>query len=367
MLAETNSFSATTIHLDYITTALTCLLPFGSKDDVVVYIDKDGLAFSRQANHIIRIQLFLSKELFLSYLFDLEEGEYMKLCLKLNHLLNSVNVAYRQQIDDVVECTFSYRGRGSPFMLILQDSYITEQVEYSTYITSELDDQLEGLELDRSKLQFECIIKGDVFHSALKDLKDIQCTDCYLYGKIDPTTNTKVFALISKSKLGMSKICLPIHKAILEKMEIFTPNQTFIAFFDFNIFDRIRQSIKIANKVLLRMDTNGLLNVNVLSQIDNVVATTANTETGKDYPGIIIEISLLEKEIIDEYTKDEIDELMKPSMKERTIDHYFPNTATNNNTTSSSFSNQDDTPNQESTSSNYEVTEDKSNFNSLFF
>lgn len=49
-----NKFSASTVHLEHITTALSCLTPFGSKDDVLIFIDADGLSFVRENNHVIK-------------------------------------------------------------------------------------------------------------------------------------------------------------------------------------------------------------------------------------------------------------------------------------------------------------------------
>ncbi|CCH58230.1 hypothetical protein TBLA_0A04350 [Henningerozyma blattae CBS 6284] len=322
-----NSFSASTVHLDYITTALSCLMPFGPKDDVLVFIDKDGLSFTRQSNHINRIQLFLSKELFITYLFN-HDDNFMRLSLKLSHLLNSVSVSSRQQLDDILECTFSYRGHGTPFMLIFQDSYTTEQVEYSTYLTTDADGPNQGLELDRSSIQLECIIQGDVLYTALKELREIGCKECYLYAKTDEYTKTKVFSFISKSKLGFSKIRLPSNRSIMEKLEVYNSTSTIIGFFDFNSIDKLRPSTKIASKVLLRLDAHGILSANILCQIDKIAITSSasTSEAPADYPGVVIEICMLEKEIIDSASKNEIEVLMRSSIKERTIDSYFTTT-----------------------------------------
>ncbi|CAI2033633.1 hypothetical protein SEUBUCD646_0H03910 [Saccharomyces eubayanus] len=320
-------FSASTVHLEHITTALNCLTPFGAKDDVLIFIDADGLSFVRENNHVIKIQLLLSRELFMSYSYRNETEDHMKLCVKINHILDSVSVMNRNS-DDIVECTLSYDGHGSPFVLIFEDSFISERVEYSTYLIKDFDTN--GLELDRESISFEAIIKGEALYSALKDLKEIGCKECYVYAKTD-ANNDNVFALISKSQLGFSKIKLPSNRSILEKLQVFDGDSTtvldgsaVIGFFDFTSFDKIRKSTKIASKVLFRMDVHGVLSVNILSQTDDVIITdtarpsNSRLVTGvgqlqlpKDYPGIVIEVCMLEKESIDEVAQTEIELLME--------------------------------------------------------
>ncbi|CAI4052403.1 hypothetical protein SKDZ_15G4990 [Saccharomyces kudriavzevii ZP591] len=321
-----NKFSASTVHLEHITTALSCLTPFGSKDDVLIFIDADGLSFVRENNHIVKIQLLLSRELFMSYSYRNETEDHMKLCVKINHILDSVSVMNRNS-DDIVECTLSYDGHGSPFVLIFEDSLISERVQYSTYLIKDFDTN--GLDLDRERISFEAIIKGEALYSALKDLKEIGCKECYVYAKTE-VNDENVFALISKSQLGYSKIKLPSNRSILEKLQVFGGDSTtvldgsaVVGFFDFTSFDKIRKSTKIASKVLFRMDIHGVLSVNILSQTDDVIITDttrpSNSRSGnvhqlqlpKDYPGIVIEVCMLEKESIDEAAQTEIELLME--------------------------------------------------------
>ncbi|KAH3899505.1 related to DNA damage checkpoint control protein RAD17 [Saccharomycodes ludwigii] len=346
MIENNILFSATTVHLEHITTALSCLVPFGLKQDILIIIDEDGLSFATENNHIIKIHLFLSKELFMMYSYDKAKQPYTKVCVKLNHILDSVNIVNRDYSntnstngnnsggiisnkDDVVECTLSYNGEGTPFVFIFEDSMITERVEYSTYLIRDLDTT--GLELDVENLEFECIIKGDVLHNALLDLKELDCKECFLYVSLNSNYSTgrkmAVVALIAKNdQLGVSKILLPSEKSIIEKLEIYDRNDpTVIASdipsicsFNFNNFDKIRKSVKVASKVLIRKDHKGLVNINILSQTNDLLISDIKRKSGgvtknrnsnnnnnnynnnsnnvlpKDYPGIVIDISILE-------------------------------------------------------------------------
>ncbi|UCS21819.1 uncharacterized protein HLK63_J07095 [Nakaseomyces glabratus] len=331
-------FSATTVHLEHITTALNCLTPFGSKDDILIYIDHDGLSFVKDNNGVIRISLLLAKELFSSYHFattesnqtdnDGDDLDYMKLCVKINHILDSVSVV-NKNLDDVVECILSYDGRGSPFSLTFEDSMISERVDYSTYLIKEMDTS--ALELDRQKIILECILKGEVMHSALKDLKEINCKDIYLYANVT-SNGDSTLAFISRSQLGLSKIKFPSNKNVIEKLEIYDNNSTtmcydkpVIGYFNYTSFNKIILSTKIASKILLRMDVHGILSINILSHTDNVMMsedkfTKQSSSTSskrynsmqlpKDYPGIVIDVCMIEKEPLDMYAQEEIHQFM---------------------------------------------------------
>ncbi|QLG73135.1 hypothetical protein HG535_0E02190 [Zygotorulaspora mrakii] len=322
--SKSSKFSASTVHLEHITTALNCVTPFGGKAFILTYIDADGLSFIGTYNRVVRIQLFLSKELFISYTYENDSSDHTKFCVRINQVLDSVNVANRN-IDDIVECTLSHNGEGSPFVLIFEDSYISERVTHETFLANEMDNT--GFDLDRDRIRFECMIKGDILHTALKDLKEIGGQDeCYLYAELREG-GQNIFAIISKSKLGLSKIVLPSAKTILEKLEVFDEDFTtlcygkpVIALFDFNLFDKLRMSIKISSKVLLRLDAHGVLNVNVLSLTEDILlssnkskATSSNSrlQLPKDYPGIVIELSLMEKEITDENSMRDVEIFME--------------------------------------------------------
>ncbi|CAR22321.1 Rad17p [Lachancea thermotolerans CBS 6340] len=330
MLDQNVLFSASTVHLEHITTALNCLTPFGLRDDVLIIIDSDGLSFARENNRVISIQLFLSKELFISYQYNAPESDsdaHTKISVKINHILDSISVASRDK-DDVVECTLSYVGEGSPFVLIFEDSAITEKVEYSTYLTKEWD--MTGLELDRSLVDLECMMKGDIFYSALQDLKEIGCKECYIYARAG-SSGKNIFAIISKSHLGFSKILLPSERSILEKLETFDSDthekvheKPVIGFFDFGSFDKMRASAKIASKVLIRKDAHGLMSVNILSETDDILRGDSKTKSSaspanphssaylsREYPGIVIDISILEKARVDYDDMEEVKLLMQ--------------------------------------------------------
>ena len=269
-MIEQPLFYATTLHIEHIVTALNCLLPFGAKEDVLITIDKNGLSFTRENNHVIKIQLLLSKELFQSFHYEPEfEDVGTMVSLKIDHILDSASVSNER--GDSIECTLSYNGAGCPFMIIFEDSMITETVEYSTYLIKDIDNT--GFVLDRDQLQFECIIKGDILYNAFHDLKEIGCKDCYFYACIRGSSKTPLFALISRSQQGLSKIVLPNEKSILEKFELYANDSTtplydkpMICVFDYQTLDKIRISSRIASKVLIRKDVHGLMTVNMLNE-----------------------------------------------------------------------------------------------------
>ncbi|QLQ81743.1 hypothetical protein HG537_0F05040 [Torulaspora globosa] len=338
MRGDGTIFNASTVHIDHITTALNCLVPFGTKEEVIIFIDNDGLSLAREQNHVMRIQLFLARELFTSFSYDNgdDNNDSIKVCVKISHLLDSFNVANRN-IDDVVECTMSYDGYGSPFVLIFEDSTVSERVEYSTYLTQGSING--GLVIDRDQVTFECIIKGDVLYAAMNELKETGCKECYLFARTNDNGD-HVFALISDSQLGLSKIRLPSSRSILEKLEIYDTDfetvvhgKSIVASFDFNLFDKMRMSIRIASKVLFKMDAHGLLSVNILSQTDDVIVSETRPTTNRarsldgsrqiqlprDYPGIVVEVCLIEREQFDDNARRNIEILMDNGERDKAV------------------------------------------------
>lgn len=332
-------FYATTFHLEHIILALNCLLPFGNKDDMLITIDENGFSFTRENNHVIKIQLFLPKEIFQVYHYESpEENGEMKVSLKIDQIYDSVNI--NRDREDSIECTLSYNGEGYPFVLIFEDKLITERVEYATFVTKDLDHS--GFLLDRSQLQFECIIKGDILYNALQDLKEIGCKDCYLYGNISSASKKPFFALISRSQQGLSKIILPSERSILEKFQIYDNDsatdlydEPLISVFDYSTLDKIRPSCMIANNILIRKDVHGLMTFDILNDGTEFTRlnekeraakrrrTDLSTSTVSDHPGIIVEISVMEKALPEILDVDEIKSIMIDT-EERSISRALP-------------------------------------------
>lgn len=168
-------------------------------------------------------------------------------------------------------------------------------------------------------------------HSALKDLKEINCKDIYLYANVT-SNGDSTLAFISRSQLGLSKIKFPSNKNVIEKLEIYDNNSTtmcydkpVIGYFNYTSFNKIILSTKIASKILLRMDVHGILSINILSHTDNVMMsedkfTKQSSSTSskrynsmqlpKDYPGIVIDVCMIEKEPLDMYAQEEIHQFM---------------------------------------------------------
>ncbi|KAL6939978.1 hypothetical protein ACO0QE_003856 [Hanseniaspora vineae] len=325
-------FTATTVHLEHITTALNCLVPFGAKEDVLIIIDEEGLSFASEKSHIIKIQLFLSKDLFTLYHFDSGRAPFEKVCVKLNHILDSVNVANNANNSgnggntlsnnndetDFLECTLLYDGDGTPFVFIFEDALITERMEYSTYLIKEMD-VFDILQIDLDRIEYECIIQGDILFNTLQDLKELDCKECYLYVSAKKNCKPHFSFIFKNEQLGLSRISLPSERTCLEKIEFMNSvdsqnNQSAlqeesISYFDFQMLDKISKSVKIASKVLFRKDTRGVLSVNILSKTNNIIpvgnfrksSTTLQNKKKtnvlpKNYSGIVIDITMIEKE-----------------------------------------------------------------------
>lgn len=187
-----------------------------------------------------------------------------------------------------VECTIHYKVKGDPFILIFEDSKIMERCEFNTFVETEMP-RFEVMEVE-----MEGIIQCDVLYDSLRDLRDLNSEEIYLYGD---TQRRPKFAIVSKSEMGESIVYLPNEKSILEKLEVSNQNLD-LSCYKFSIFEKCLKSLKISTKCKFQKD-DALLSLSLLSE------KTDGLPNG--YNGTIIEFQILQ--LVD---KDEqIEELRK--------------------------------------------------------
>ncbi|CCH44644.1 DNA damage checkpoint control protein RAD17 [Wickerhamomyces ciferrii] len=334
-------FSATTHSLSHISSILNSLTSVNSQ--VLITIDEDGLNFITEYSHICRgmsnfsgnkrfyiltkiiAEITLEKSLFTTYQYNPQTkdkdnnddtddsdsnsdsnsidntnqnkfavdltpiAESLSLASKNNTQFNGNNNNYYSQ----TECTIFYKGSGYPFILIFEDNKMIERCEFSTFINLELEANNIGFELNQNDLLVEGIIKSDVLYDALKDLKDINSEQIYIYATSQQDNNNnnnksyERLALISKSEVGNSTLYLPNEKSILEKLIIYNNDQYNLSCYEFNIFNKFLKSIKLSNKCKFKKDSNKL-SLNLLSLY--------GFDLPKNYTGTIFDFKILQKD-----------------------------------------------------------------------
>ncbi len=206
------------------------------------------------------------------------------------------------QKDATTIARLSYLGTGNPFILTIQDEIITETCKFQTYIdNSDTTDSFNGLNISKEQIVLEIILKGDIMWEALKDLEEIKTESIIIYAKQQQKRNHNrnnsdekgqngTFAMISKGEMGSSKIVFPNVKSILEVFMLQSLEDTddddenengngngnlttlkddnneitIVGSYKFTLFDKIRKAVRLATRVRIRRDANGLMSIQLL-------------------------------------------------------------------------------------------------------
>lgn len=319
-------FSATTTEISHITAVLSAISVVGTQGNI--YIGPDGLIFTCENVHTIRVSATFDKKLFDNYYFDPPEEEVtnnaagnnnestnatdissddegvsnlhtqltqqvknirkraqktIEICVDLKKVVESFNIAsslggFSKEADLTIKCTLSYKGRGHPFVVSFRDPMMTERCEFATFVDLE---EHQFLMLDVSSLVMEVILSADVIHDALNNLKDLNSEEIYIYASSRATDQRTLdkgrvisnqLMFISKGEIGFSRFIFPS----LEKLELrqydpvnyeFRPvkNDFIVSVYKFDIFKKIMRSVKLSSKIRIRKDSKGIISIHLLT------------------------------------------------------------------------------------------------------
>lgn len=309
------------------------------------------------------VDLTLEKGLFTTYDYNNFEERSTTFTLDLTPIVESLSLAHSNATyssnnqgngsSSTIQCTLSYEGDNSPFVLIFEDSKISERCEFSTFLNLELshllrqnidDNDRDVFEIDQTEVELECIISSDVFFDALKDLKDLETEEIFMYFELNKERNksNKTFAIISKSIMGNSLLSLPNEISILEKLKINCVEDFDLLSFKFSIFQMCFKAIKLSNKCKLQKDNNNLLKVNLLcfkNEIGSILP--------KNYSGTVINFKIFEN-IVD---ADDINQIKKFIDKSLNSNNNIINLIRRNNAAKNASNNENNNENNEVTQS----------------
>ncbi|KAG2733059.1 hypothetical protein G9P44_004049 [Scheffersomyces stipitis] len=218
-------------------------------------------------------------------------------------------------IPDSVTCYITYEGEGYPLVIEFEDNLMSEKLEFLTFYTDLVypyDDEGEDgdqdhLVVNHNDIQFELMLRSDVFANLLQDLQQISTLDLYIYlsnekrtlGNLSsrqsrqrggPVFLDNQLNFISKGPIGHSKLIYPNEKTILEKLLIFSQNSdsegdnipvntSLISCYNFATFIRIFRAVKMSSKCKILKDFNGVLSIQVLCKnpyLPNYAGTLIN-------------------------------------------------------------------------------------------
>ncbi|KAK6465880.1 repair protein Rad1/Rec1/Rad17-domain-containing protein [Scheffersomyces coipomensis] len=242
---------------------------------------------------------------------------------------NSGNSLNNIPLAENVTCYITYNGHGEPLIIEFEDNVMSEKLEFLTFqldITypydfinndSQSQDDIDQdyrsdfLVINHNELQFELMLKSDVFSNLLQDLQQINTVDLYIHISNEIKTlgnNNNNHAhkrikfvenqlnFISKGPIGHSKLMFPNERTILEQLKIYDHeehgnksslkliNSSILSCYNFNNFIKILRASKLSTKCKINKDLNGILSIQFLCKNNNLF----------NYVGTLITFNLLE-------------------------------------------------------------------------
>ena len=343
------TFTASTNQITFLAEIFACVTPVSSQG--LMIIRPEQIIIYSEYNHICSVHLSLDEALFTTYNFysekelsneiaELKFGidigliseAFSAVCASMltKAKLKSSNSKSLDPNNDTLTCYITYNGEGNPLIVEFEDNLMSEKIEFYTFCTDlqypyDLDDPDNsnvagsGLLLNHSELQFQTIMKSDVFAILLKDLQHIGTEEIYIQtsnrwkklgskeaGKDSINSQTQAYserqlAFISKGTIGYLKLLFPREKTILEQLDVYANtekglvpiNSSKTARFDYSIFSKIFRSVKISHKCKLMKDSSGVMSVQIMCK------------NSPDHSGTIISFHLLETCSDDNYDVNE--------------------------------------------------------------
>lgn len=343
------SFSASTnqiTHLSDVISSINTINP-----NALMIIKQDGIIFYTEYNNICSVHTVIDPTLFVSYNFyiknnsqtqndydneelgtilDRQNSEKIELRLgvdlrliheSFNSVSNNLSIKNATNNQTVLAtCYIIYEGEGNPLIIEFEDSLISEKIEFATFYSDlrypfdQVNNNLH-LVIDHKKLEFDLILKSDIFYCLLQDLHQINSVDLFILiffknNFLNKRNDVELKKLnfkkkqfyisnqlnfISKGSFGHLKLVYPKNEKMLEKLLVYSYNKdisnnsetnikTLISCYKFNIFEKIFKAVKLSYKCKMLKDLNGILSIQLLCKNSNLL----------NYTGTLITFNLTE-------------------------------------------------------------------------
>lgn len=299
-------FAASTTYVAHLAEILSSLAAIDRY--TLLTISLEGLSFFSDHNHILNTLANIDASLFSTYEYDSDSDMLLGIDMSLLSDLFTAAAASAIQpksksaagsasnLVESVVCYIKYEGEGTPLIAEFEDRFMVELMEFSTFELgienpyANVEENLEGLIINSSKLTFEVILKSDIFLNLLKDLHALDTEDLYMY--VSNGDSEFLLSFVSKCALGYLKLIFPSDKTSLQKLEVYSDNLTQIkssavSVLNFGLFIRILKAVKQSVKCKLMKDSEGVISIQLLCK--NVNCT--------GYPGTMVTFNMLEKAI----------------------------------------------------------------------
>lgn len=198
-------------------------------------------------------------------------------------------------------CRISYDGPGSPLAVTLTEMSIRTQCDLTTYEPEYADE----IPFDRQALALKVIMRGSWLHDAVQELSSTSPEKLTMYAKT--VRGKPFFALSSSGTLGSARVEFnnqPQQSSayrtpastnlnastgatdepptnLLETFQLSDPGTVFRSSYKFSFIQKAARAMSVATKVSVRADTQGVLSLQFMIEVEGPNSGAAANETAK--------------------------------------------------------------------------------------
>ncbi|KAK7416330.1 checkpoint clamp complex protein Rad1 [Neonectria punicea] len=263
---------------------------------VHVQITEDGVRFAADHARVMQGVAFLDKALFSSYTVNLPASEdneadneapelpdfqiSLSSVLEVLQIFGAVDVATRAQkaeqdpyrsnlrnyrpdafsnqtLGISGTCTLVYAEEGDPFKITIEESGVKTTAALTTY----LPETPEDIPFERKDLSFKIIMQSRSLLDALAEISPTAPTKL----SIIVSKTSPYFSLVGTGDLGSSSVDFARGKDLLETFSI---QERWSQCYKFDFIKSSTEAMRIANKVSLRGDRQGVLSLQFMVDIE---------------------------------------------------------------------------------------------------
>ncbi|KAF7188407.1 DNA damage checkpoint control protein rad1 [Pseudocercospora fuligena] len=268
-----------------------------------VRVSAEGLRFSTEEGSVMEAFVFLEKALFTSYsynppaapssqddapdppvfeinlislletlnIFSISDpstskrpGEYDSFAAHRLSRHAGINAFSNQALGVTGICTITYNGEGSALGIHMSEAGLTTACDLTTYEA----DTNEEIPFNRDSLSLKTIMRSSCMLEAITELSSMSPTD--LTFQASPNSRSANLSLTATGALGSSTVDFTTHTdSETPTLETFHCPAKTSASFKFSLIKAAQRAMASASKVSLRLDEDGVLNMQYLIEIDS--------------------------------------------------------------------------------------------------
>lgn len=253
-------WKATTAYAEKLCDLLRSLKPVGT--EVYLTVAAEGLrAEVLHGSRMCCAQVFLDADLFTKY----ESLEPALLNVHLGALVSCLQTFAEWDSEDAVApsaCFFSWDPE-SQLQIHFAQELMTSTCQLANFATDSYYDG--SIEFDSERVMLQAIIPASVFTATIRDLESVETKCLRISASLDPPQ----LEVESAGDLATSKFVLPNDPGVLEALVISEAEGIANSFeYDFRYITKCREAQRLARRVSLRYDVNGVLSMQFLCEVE---------------------------------------------------------------------------------------------------